>query len=148
MSEVVPVLEWGERILFAGRTEDFPWEMYYWDTVTRTFKPLAIAIDDHVRFKLVLAEGGAPVLDLDSVAPTTAGSVVTIAVRGTLDTVPASGTVRFAQGDTANLEARKYQGCELALVDNSETLPADAIKTFGRGTIWLKASPGGDIGIT
>lgn len=148
MPDAVPVLDWGERILYAGRTEDFPWEMYYWDTASRTFKPLAIANDDHVRFKLGLTETGTPTLDLDSVWATANGSVVTISTRGTLDSVPAAGTVRFAQADTANLTARRYAFCELALVDNSETAPADAIKVFGRGAILLKSSPGGDIGIS
>jgi hypothetical protein len=134
---------WGEKICYAGRTEDFAWSLY-----DRDGEPLAIAVDDHVRFKLAATPGATPALDIDSVGATSAGSVVTIEVRGTAGVTPASGTVRLAQDDTSGLTARKYTGCELALVDNSETAPADAIKVCGRGTIDLKASPGGDVGLT
>lgn len=134
---------WGEKICYAGRTEDFAWELY-----DRDGEPLEIAADDHIRFKLAATAGATPVLDVDSVGATPNGSVVVIDVRGTAGVTPASGTVRLAQDDTAALTPRKYTGCELALVDNSETAPADAIKVCGRGTIDLKASPGGDVGIT
>lgn len=134
---------WGEKICYAGRTEDFTWAMYDKDG-----EAVAIAADDVVRFKLAATAGATPALDIDSVAPTAVGSVVTIDELGEAGVTPASGTVRLAQGDTSGLTARKYTGCELALVDNSETAPADAIKVFGRGTIDLKASPGGDVGIS
>lgn len=134
-------LDWGEIEVYSGRTEDLPFAIYDEDGVA-----LGIAVTDVVRFKLASGAGATPTLDLDSVAASAQGSIVVISARGTSGSVPASGYVRIAQGET--LTVKKYADCELALVDDSETSPADAIKVFGRGAIVVKASPGGDVGKT
>lgn len=129
----------GEVEAVAGRTIDYDWEAYEGDGRT----PIAIAVDDTVRFKLCATENGTPTLDLTSTAATVAGSRVTITTLGVAGTIPASGTVRLAQADTAALTGKKYW--ELILVDNSETAPADAAKPICYGTMVFKVTQGGPI---
>ena len=93
--------------LVAGRTEDLDWTIFGPDKRT----PLVLEATDVVRFKLSATAGGDPLLDLRSGEATAAGSTVTIT-----DLDPATGTVRLAQGDTAELAAGTYWG-ELILVD-------------------------------
>ena len=127
--------------LLRGRTEDVEFFLYDADD-----SPLGLAVSDVVRFKLGTSEVATPALDLDSVAATTNGSVVTVNTIGSAGVTPAKVTVRFAQADTATLSG-KYYG-ELDVVDDSETSPANAIKPAGQGTITFAGSMGGDIGLT
>jgi len=97
----------------------------------------ALAGTDVVRFK-VGRGNAAPVLDLDSVAATANGSVVTI------DGTKTGYTVRFAQADLDGLEPGSYD-CEVSVVDDSESAPVDAIRVIERGVLHLIDTQGGDI---
>ena len=124
---------------YKGRTTDFQFTIYQADGVTGA----ALDSGDVVRFKMGTSFGVAPSLDIDSVAPTTNGSLVTI----NQSTAPAKATIRFAQADMALLKDRVYLG-ELSVVDNSETAPADAIKHAQEGTVYVQSSLGGDVGVS
>lgn len=136
-------LTWCDPLdVFAGRTNDFTASIYKADG-----EPCAISATDVVRFKLSRRHGGAPLLDVDSVAATANGSLLTVTALGVDDVSPATVLLRLAQGDTQGLAPGVYLG-EFALVDDSETNPANAIKTFGRGQVHVHASASGDVGLT
>jgi hypothetical protein len=138
-----------ERDLYAGHTEDFVWtaELYENDNVTRA----KLGVGDIVHFRLSERLGGepiSPVLAINSVGPTSQGSLVVIQDLGdALAPRDASGYVRFAQADTAaivaawpaTLKSKKYIG-ELFYLDDSETSPADARKLICRGIVHLHRS--------
>jgi hypothetical protein len=125
----------------AGHTEDFNWAIYKSDGKTGE----GIAADDVVRFKLADTPGGAPILDLNSSAPTLNGSRVFVDTIGVSGSVPAAGRVRIAQADSINFSGEKH--FELNLVDNSESSPADAIKSICFGTMPFKPTQGGALGL-
>lgn len=151
-------LEFLQQDLYCGRKEVFYWEAYDDDGTT----PIALAAGDVVRAKLAENSGAAPVLDLRSGASTPNDSTVVIDELGSVGGMdpdePASGRVIFGPLDTRDLPAgwtgrdaerrQKKYFLELALVDDSETAPPDAIKVFGRGPLVLHASPGGNVGLT
>lgn len=114
----------------ADRTQDFTITLLQNDKSI-----LVLAAADVIRVKIGKA-GDTPELDLDSVDPTASGSSVVI---DTLD--PASTTLRLAQGDIADLKGT--YDIEINVVDDSETLPADAIKTVGVGVLHIIVSQGG-----
>ena len=128
-----------EIVAHAGRTEDF----------TVTIKTPAedyvqLAVTDIVRFKASRGEE-TPLLDLDQTA-TANGSVVTVDERGDGSATHCSVRVRLAQGDTSGLLG-SYEA-EVAVVDDSETAPADAIKTAEKGVVHFIGSGAGDVGLT
>lgn len=121
-----------------GRTCDFRFSLY-----DATGVPIAIAADDVVRFKLGLALNDEPLLDLDNIELTEAGSGVTIHQP----TAPAEIDVRLAQDDTSELDAGLYFG-ELCIVDVDEVNPANAIKSISRGRVHVRDTMTGDTGAT
>jgi len=129
-----------EVVAEAGRTVDFTVTL---KTVSGGY--LVLAGTDVVRCKVGRGTG-APDLDLDSVAATANGSVVTVDEVGDGSTTYAQVTVRLAQGDTGSLFGAYT--AEVAVIDDSETAPADAIKTCEIGAIHFLATPGGDVGKT
>lgn len=141
-----PVLLWepGTIEIEAGRTVDYEFKLY-----KSNKKAATIAVSDVVRFKLSLFPGDAtPLLELRSGAVTSNGSTVSVTSVGTDEVSPATVNVRFAQGDTIGLDPKlEYHG-ELALVDDSDTAPPDAIKRAGHGPVTVKAAPGGNVGLT
>jgi hypothetical protein len=137
-----PKLIWDEFSVFAGRTDDHKFTLFKTDE-----RAMAIDSGDVVRFKLAKKPGDDPLLDIDSLAASAAGSKVTKSVLGVENTTPAVVIVRFGQGDTVGLTPGDYFG-ELGLVDVSETNPANAFKRIAYGKVTLKPSPGGDVGPT
>ncbi len=123
----------------AARTTDFSVSIK-----TSSGGYIQLANDDVVRVKL--GRSGTVALDLDSVAATANGSRVTIDETGDGSATHNSSTVRLAQGDTEDL-AGAYD-CEVLLVDNSETAPADAIKAAEYGIVHIIRSLDGDVGLT
>ncbi len=120
----------------ANRTQDFTIALFENNGTTA----LVLAATDVVRVKVGQA-GATPTVDIDSVAPTANGSVVTI------DTLsPASVTLRLAQGDTASLSG--LYDIEVNVTDDSETTPADAIKAAEYGALAVITGQSGDVGKT
>jgi hypothetical protein len=129
------VHNWGDDVFVERRrTADWEFSIFEHDGAT-TF---ALAAGDVVRFKIYAADD-AITLDVDSVAASANGSVVTV---DQLD--PAIVTVRLAQDDTENLPADIYSA-ELCHVDDSETDPLDAIKRIAHGALRVYPSGGGDV---
>jgi len=128
-----------ESKAYAGRTLD----------LTVTIKTdsggyLQLAADDVVRVKI--GRVGAVALDLDSVAATANGSVVTVDEVGDGSATHATVTVRLAQGDLTGL--RGTYSMEILVVDNSETAPADAVKAAEIGVLHIIPTQDGDVGLT
>jgi len=128
-----------EIICQANRTTD-------WTIAIKTASGgyLQLAATDVVRVKV--SRAGTTILDLDSVAASSNGSSVTVDELGDGSTTYASVTLRLAQGDTASLQGT--YDVEVAVVDDSETTPADAIKTAERGVLHIVPSGDGDVGKT
>lgn len=124
-----------EVLTDAGRTVDFTVPLYEADGTTA----VVLSSGDVVRCKV--GRAGTATLDIDSVAATANGSLVTI------DTLsPASVTIRFAQGDTSSL--RGVYDVEVGMVDDSETAPADAFKPAEQGSLAVRYTMDGDVGLT
>jgi hypothetical protein len=102
---------------------------------------VVLAADDVVRIKI--HRNGTIVLDLDNVA-TGNGSYSQVTTQGDGASAHAQATLRLAQGDVQTLKGT-YE-VEVAVVDNSETSPADAIKSCETGVLEVVETPGGDIG--
>ena len=132
------VYNWGELVIERRRTVDYQFTIYQSDGTTG----VTLASGDVVRFKAFL-EDGTVVLDLDSVAATSNGSLVTIDNT----TAPARATVRFAQADVTAMTKPMYFG-ELLVVDDSEESPPDAIKRAAHGKLRMYGSASGDVGKT
>ncbi len=130
--------DWGTIKVERRRTVDYTFTLYQQDATTG----ILLAATDVVRFK-VFASDGTVALDIDSVAATSNGSIVTIDSRA----APAQVTVRFGQTDVTALTSSSYQG-EICIVDDSETAPADAIKRCAHGKIAVLMSGSGDVGKT
>ena len=120
-----------------GRTSDHTVTLFETNGTTA----LAIAVTDVVRFKMYRRDGDTPDLDIDSVAATANGSVVTVDT-----TNPASVTLRIAQGDTSGLVPGAYRA-EILVIDDSETDPADAVKMAEMGIANVLSTGGGDVGL-
>lgn len=136
-----PAFLWEPFEIQAGRTSDYQFKLY-----KPNKKAAAISGADVVRFKLTLkADDDDPLLDIRSGATLAGGSTITVNVLGVEDTTPAEITVRFAQADTVDLDWMKDHHGELSLVDDSETVPPDAIKRVAHGPVTVQASPGGNI---
>jgi hypothetical protein len=103
--------------------------------------PIVLASTDVVRFKMFRRDQAVPLLDLDTVTPSAAGSGITVD-----QLEPARVTLRVAQADTAVLDLGTYDA-EVDVVDDSETLPPKAIKLADHGIVHLLATGGGSIGI-
>lgn len=130
-------------IIEAGRSSYWLFSLY-----KANGKAAAIAVDAVARFKLSeAADSETPTLDIDSIAALDGGSICLITTTGTDESAPAQIKVCFAQADTADLDAGEYFG-ELGIVDTGETNPADAFKRIASGTVIVRASPGGDTGLT
>lgn len=123
------------------RTGDYQFSLYQSDGTTAG----QLSAGDVVRFKLYDTNTLALLLDLDSVAATSNGSVVTIDGLGDA-TTPATATVRFAQDDMT-MPTGIYEG-ELGYVDDSETAPVDAFKCIARIEIEVVGSAAGDVAKT
>jgi len=124
-----------EETIVAGRTIDFTVSLYEDDGSTA----VNVATGDVVRCKLS-RNHGTPVLDIDSVARLSGGSFITASVGSN------EVTIRFGQDDTADLYG--VYSAEVLLVDESETYPTDAIKSFEKGVITFLPGAGGDVGKT
>jgi len=124
-----------EALLDANRTTDFTVSLYESDGSTA----VNFVTGDVVRCKLS-RDGGTPILDIDSVDRLTGGSFIT-ASNGSNEV-----TIRFAQADLLSLYG--VYSAEVMLVDDSETHPTDAIKSFEKGAITVRPSSSGDIGKT
>jgi hypothetical protein len=125
----------------AGRKETLVWSAKIAGSDGQTQE--AMAAGDHIRFKIAATAGGTPVLDLNSNAATTAGSIVTIQNRGSAS-VLASGTVELAAADTSTFSGTKF--FELIFEDFSESA-GNHDKEICRGTIQFLASQGGNTGM-
>jgi len=124
-----------EITLDAGRTIDYTVTLTEADGSTAVL----VAAGDVVRCK-VSRGGGTPVLDIDSADRLAGDSFVTVSVGSN------SATIRFGQADTIDL-CGAYS-IEVALVDDSDTDPADPIKSFEKGVVHFVPSAGGDIAKT
>jgi hypothetical protein len=102
--------------------------------------PIVLEATDAVRFKMYRRDQGIPVLEVDSGSATANGSRITVE-----DLDPARVTLRIAEGDTADLNPGTYDA-EIAVVDDSETSPADATKLADSGVVHLLATGGGTLG--
>jgi len=129
-----------EIVAEAGRTVDFTVTLK-----TASGGYLQLQASDVVRCKIGRG-ASTPDLDLDSVAATADGSVVTVEELGDGSATHASATVRLAQGDTDDLFG-PYEA-EVTVVDSSETDPADAIKTCEQGCVHFMRTMNGDVGLT
>jgi hypothetical protein len=140
-------LDFGERDLYADCTEDFPWTATLYERDGITQKGLDLA--DVVHCVLSTRDGDEPngeVLAIDSDTATANDSIVEIDDQGGA-AEDASGSVRFAQADTAAIvtawdaeatppQSRRYV-CELFYIDSGEANPVNAKKIILRGTIHL-----------
>lgn len=118
--------------VYKNRTVDFTVNLFENDGTTEVL----LASDDVVRVKIGRGTG-APSLDLDSTGAESGGSVVSF-TAGTNDV-----TVRFGT-DTSAMDVGAYD-VEVAVVDNSETAPVDAIKHAEYGVLNLHPTMGGDV---
>ena len=114
------------------RTRDYTVTLYEADGSTE----LTLASDDVVRFKIG-SDGATPVLDLSSIEPSGNDSSITF-TAGTGDCV-----IRLAQGDLAPLKGA--YDCEILVVDNSETAPANAVKHAEYGVLFVHPTMQGDL---
>ena len=126
-----------EIYVAQGRTIDYDIALFENDGTTE----IVLAAADVVRFKAGKRQGATPDLDIDSAADTSLGSGVTF-VAGTNDAV-----LRISQGDTAALAAGVYDA-EVSVVDDSETVPTDALKSAELGALHIFETMGGDSGIS
>jgi len=120
-------------LAYKNRTRDFDVQIYEPDGSTA----VVLQADDVVRVKIGRA-GSEPDLDLDSIEATASGSSVTF-TTGTNDV-----TLRLAQADLNGLTPGVYD-VEVAVVDNSETAPDDAIKTAEVGSLCVVRTMTGDV---
>lgn len=118
-----------------NRTRDYTIDLFEPDRTT----PVLLAATDVVRVKIGRGTS-IPSLDLDSVAATANGSVVAF-TTGTNDV-----TLRLAQADLLAMTAGVYD-VEVAVVDDSETAPANAVKHVEWGCLSLQDTMAGDIGL-
>lgn len=86
---------------------------------------------------------GTPLLDLDSKAASSNGSTVTIQTQAasTIGKIVA----RIDQNDIANKLWPGFFDMEVSLVDESDS---QKIKHHAMHTVWVRATPGGDVGLT
>jgi len=119
--------------VYKNRVVDYDVNLFEDDGTTE----VTLLSDDVVRVKIGRG-GGTPDLDLSSIEPESGGSSVTFTAASN------DVTVRFGT-DTADLEPGAYD-VELAVVDNSETAPADAIKHAEYGVMVLHPTMGGEVG--
>lgn len=124
---------------YANRTFDFTIALK-----TKSGGYLQLQAGDVVRVKI--GRVGTVELDLDSVAATSNGSLVTVDELGDGSATHASVTVRLAQGDLTGMQG-SYD-VEALVVDDSETNPADAIKAAEYGCLHVLPSMDGDVGKT
>lgn len=109
-----------EIFVHRGGTVDWRGNLYEVDGTTG----IILAATDKVRVKIGRGDQTTPDLDILSGTPTANSSSVTIDSVGSA-TAAAQYTVRLAQVDTALLTGAVYEGL-VAVVDDSETAPADA----------------------
>lgn len=119
-----------------NRTADFTIELKAADGTA-----VLLEETDVVRVKVGGTNGIDPTLDLSSIEATANGSVCEFTAETNLV------NFRIAQGDTDELLPQVVD-MEVAVVDDSETAPADAIKHVQTGLLYLHGSPAGDVGIT
>ena len=111
-----------EIFVHRGGTVDWRGSLYEADGTT----PIVLASTDKVRVKIGRGDQvAAPDLDILSGTATSNSSSVTIDTVGVAATTAAQYTLRLAQVDTALLTGPVYEGL-VAVVDDSETAPADA----------------------
>ena len=118
-----------------NRTQDFTVTLFEADGETA----VVLAATDEVRFKAYKRDGDTPILDIDSIAALSGGSVLTI------DTLnPASVTLRIAQGDIDDVTLGTYR-FDIGVVDDSDS---DLLKHAESGILRILESGGGDIGLS
>ncbi len=123
-----------------NRTDDFVVRLVETDGTTS----VTLAATDGVRFKVYRRDQATPVLDLDSDAASGNGSSVTVDEEGPSPT--ASVTVRVAQADLLALDPGIYRA-DVSVADDSENAPANALKAFEDGVVFISGTGGGDIGL-
>ncbi|MCH8145954.1 MAG: hypothetical protein IIA55_14675 [Gemmatimonadetes bacterium] len=124
-----------------NRTSDDVLSLFETDGTTS----VTLAASDVVRFKIYRRDQATPVLDLDSAAPSSNDSKITVDELGPSPT--ASVTIRVSQADALAIDPGVYSA-EVSVVDDSETDPANAIKHFQNGYVFMAGTGGGDIGLT
>ena len=117
-----------------GRSVDYSGVLYESDESTA----VTPASGSKVRFKAGRRNGATPALDIDSVAATANGSVMT------LDVDTGAYTLKIDQNDTRDLVPGVYEA-EIALVDVGD---GNRIKTAEFGTLQILESLDGDLSIT
>lgn len=126
-------------VVHRGRTRDFTLDLFEVDGTT----PITLAADDVVRVKVYRGNAAEPILDLDSIAPSLAGSTVEF-TAGTNDV-----QLRIAQGDTSDLNPGAYD-VDVDVVDNSDhmgTSPqANAVKHAETGVAHVMGAAEGEMG--
>ena len=122
-----------------NRTSDDTITLYESDGTTG----ITLAATDVVRFKMYRRDTSTPDLDIDSAADSTNGSGITVDQLASA----AIATLRIAQADTAGLVPGPYRA-EILVVDDSETTPANAVKSAEQGVAYVLSSGGGDVGLT
>ena len=125
-----------EEVAVRNRTFDYAGTLYESDGTTE----ISLAATDVIRVKVWRRNASTPDIEIDDSA-TGNGSVTTF-TAGTGDY-----TLRIAQGDTSGLLPGVY-GIEIAVVDDSETAPANAIKHVEQGLLHITEAPAGDVGLT
>jgi len=105
---------------------------------------LQLQASDVVRVKV--GRAGTVELDLDSIAATPNGSVVTVDQLGDGSATHASATVRLAQGDLDGMQGT--YDISIGVVDDSESAPADAFKCAEMGALSVIPTMNGDVGLT
>jgi hypothetical protein len=130
----------GRVDVVAGRAEVLTWSARINGSDGKTQEAMAVA--DHVRFKIAATRDGTPVLDLSSGGTASNGSTCTIVSRGSSSAL-ATGTIILARGDTASLFGQRY--FELIHVDVSEAAHLQD-KIICRGELYFLDEQGGSVG--
>lgn len=132
-----------EIFVHRGGTVDWQGSLYESDGATQ----VVLASTDKVRIKIGRGDQATPDLDILSGTATSNSSSVTIDNRGTAATTPAQYTLRIAQADSVLLTGAVYEGI-VAVVDDSETAPADAFIPVEYFVLHVLPSLAGSKGLT
>lgn len=122
-----------EILAVRNRTISYSGTLYEADGTTA----ISVTASSVVRFKAGRRNSATPSLDIDSVAATANGSVMTISSAGAY-------TLKIAQGDTTSLVPGVYDA-EIALVDAGDS---NRIKSAELGTLHIIEALGGDVSTT
>ena len=127
-----------ELFFYKNRRSDEVVSLYQDDGTTSA----SLQASDVVRFKMYRRDQATPTLDLDSVAATANGSIVTVDELGLEPTAQATITVMSA--DIASVALGPYTA-EIVVVDDSAS---DEPRLVDSGVVHILQSGGGDVGLT